>query len=379
MKKLTVIIALILLMSISACSFFPDGAINNVEDKDDNNSASIYIEDNRAVGIISDNMEVDGKYAADLDGSWYVCKTNRRGPDKEEADRNAELLKKEGTAIVDCKEIRDKNNNLLRYIYEYSDGSRCISDSKIMYGSETYSQFSYGNYFPTKYGIKKKEVEVFTADELNGLSKEECIIKVENVLNKLGIDICDNPIVYTIDVNTQKAIKENNALYANMKDLTENDECYCMVFERKFENQPMSDVAYDDSSYAGIPIEVQVIYGRQGLIYLNTSDRYDIVEKEEVTDGIISVNEALDIIKSVKQYISDQKIIEIRLQYIPQVTQGNGADYNTIYEIAPYWVMVIERPASMSDGEYKTRNDIVFINAFDKRIYLKSCQGIISF
>ena len=57
MKKLTVIIALILLMSISACSFFPDGAINNVEDKDDNNSASIYIEDNRAVGIISDNIE----------------------------------------------------------------------------------------------------------------------------------------------------------------------------------------------------------------------------------------------------------------------------------------------------------------------------------
>lgn len=379
MKKLTAIIALILLMSISACSFFPDGAINNVEDKDDNNSSSIYIEDNRAVGIISDNIEVDGKYVADLDGSWYVCKTNRRGPDKEEADRNAELLKKEGTAIVDCKEIRDKNNNLLRYIYEYSDGSRCISDSQIMYSSETYSQFSYCNYFPTKYGIKKKEVEVFTADELNGLSKEECIIKVENVLNKLGIDICDNPVVYTIDVNTQKAIKENNVLYANMKDLTENDECYCMVFERKFENQPMSDVAYDDSSYAGIPTEVQVIYGRQGLIYLNTSDRYDIVEKEEVTDGIISVNEALDIIKSVKQYISDQKIIEIRLQYIPQVTQGNGADYNTIYEIAPYWVMVIERPASMSDGEYKTRNDIVFINAFDKRIYLKSCQGIISF
>lgn len=137
----------------------------------------------------------------------------------------------------------------------------------------------------------------------------------------MGIDICDNPVVYTIDVNTQKAIKENNALYANMKDLTENDECYCMVFERKFENQPMSDVAYDDSSYAGIPTEVQVIYGRHGLIYLNTSDRYDIVEKEEVTDGIISANEALDIIKSVKQYISGQKIIEIRLQYIPQVTQ----------------------------------------------------------
>lgn len=157
MKKLTVIIALILLMSISACSFFPDGAINNVEDKDDNNSASIYIEDNRAVGIISDNIEVDGKYVADLDGSWYVCKTNRRGPDKEEADRNAELLKKEGTAIVDCKEIRDKNNNLLRYIYEYSDGSRCISDSQIMYSSETYSQFSYGNYFPTKYGIKRRK------------------------------------------------------------------------------------------------------------------------------------------------------------------------------------------------------------------------------
>ena len=172
-----------------------------------------------------------------------------------------------------------------------------------MYSRKLITQFSYGNYFPTKYGIKKKEVEVFTADELNGLSKEECIIKVENVLNKLGIDICDNPIVYTIDVNTQKAIKENNALYANMKDLTENDECYCMVFERKFENQPMSDVAYDDSSYAGIPIEVQVIYGRQGLIYLNTSDRYDIVEKEEVTDGIISVNEALDIIKICKNNI----------------------------------------------------------------------------
>ena len=46
--------------------------------------------------------------------------------------------------------------------------------------------------FQRNYGIKKKEVEVFTADELNGLSKEECIIKVENVLNKLGIDICDN-------------------------------------------------------------------------------------------------------------------------------------------------------------------------------------------
>ena len=53
----------------------------------------------------------------------------------------------------------------------------------------------------------------------------------------------------------------------------------------------------------------------------------------------------------------------------------DGIDYNTRYEIAPYWVIVIEIPSVI--GENASKNEIIFVNAIDKTVYKDTFSNVI--
>ena len=148
-----------------------------------------------------------------------------------------------------------------------------------------------------------------------------------------------------------------------------------MIFKRKLDNQAMSDVAFDNILKSGVTTQVKVIYGKQGLIYLDTSYQYDFITKEDVKDKVISYDIAVNIVMTKYDYVSEQNIIRAELQYIPQVTGGDGIDYNTRYEIAPYWAIVIEIPSVI--GENATKNEIIFVNAVDKTMYKDTFSNVI--
>lgn len=374
MKKLT-LIADVLLISLSAGLFLPNSTINMAKYQSDNNKSLITEKDNITPEEVMDNQIPDELYDVGNEDQWYISQAVRRAVDKEEADNNAELFRKDDTSIVNCREIKDKEDNILRYIYKYSDGGYCISGSDIGYRSASYTQLKYEYYIPTQYGIKMSDESWYQLDELDDLSKEDCLADVSNILAELEIEVCDEPDIYVIDVDSQKKVKAKLQLTSELDDWTKDDECYCMIFKRKLDNQTMSDVAFDNILKSGVPTQVKVIYGKQGLIYLDTSYQYDFITKEDVKDKVISYDTAVNIAMTKYDYVSEQNIIRAELQYIPQVTGGDGIDYNTRYEIAPYWVIVIE--ISSVIGENASKNEIIFVNAIDKTVYKDTFSNVI--
>lgn len=374
MKKLT-LIADVLLISLSAGLFLPNSTINMAKYQSDNNKSLITEKDNITPEEVMDNQIPDELYDVGNEDQWYISQAVRRAVDKEEADNNAELFRKDDTSIVNCREIKDKEDNILRYIYKYSDGGYCISGSDIGYRSASYTQLKYEYYIPTQYGIKMSDESWYQLDELDDLSKEDCLADVSNILAELEIEVCDEPDIYVIDVDSKKKVKAKLQLTSELDDWTKDDECYCMIFKRKLDNQTMSDVAFDNILKSGVPTQVKVIYGKQGLIYLDTSYQYDFITKEDVKDKVISYDTAVNIAMTKYDYVSEQNIIRAELQYIPQVTGGDGIDYNTRYEIAPYWVIVIEIPSVI--GENASKNEIIFVNAIDKTVYKDTFSNVI--
>lgn len=374
MKKLT-LIADVLLISLSAGLFLPNSTINMAKYQSDNNKSLITEKDNITPEEVMDNQIPDELYDVGNEDQWYISQAVRRAVDKEEADNNAELFRKDDTSIVNCREIKDKEDNILRYIYKYSDGGYCISGSDIGYRSASYTQLKYEYYIPTQYGIKMSDESWYQLDELDDLSKEDCLADVSNILAELEIEVCDEPDIYVIDVDSQKKVKAKLQLTSELDDWTKDDECYCMIFKRKLDNQAMSDVAFDNILKSGVPTQVKVIYGKQGLIYLDTSYQYDFITKEDVKDKVISYDIAVNIVMTKYDYVSEQNIIRAELQYIPQVTGSDGIDYNTRYEIAPYWAIVIEIPSVI--GENATKNEIIFVNAVDKTMYKDTFSNVI--
>lgn len=374
MKKLT-LIADVLLISLSAGLFLPNSTINMAKYQSDNNKSLITEKDKITPEEVMDNQIPDELYDVGNEDQWYISQAVRRAVDKEEADNNAELFRKDDTSIVNCREIKDKEDNILRYIYKYSDGGYCISGSDIGYRSASYTQLKYEYYIPTQYGIKMSDESWYQLDELDDLSKEDCLADVSNILAELEIEVCDESDIYVIDVDSQKKVKAKLQLTSELDDWTKDDECYCMIFKRKLDNQTMSDVAFDNILKSGVPTQVKVIYGKQGLIYLDTSYQYDFITKEDVKDKVISYDTAVNIAMTKYDYVSEQNIIRAELQYIPQVTGGDGIDYNTRYEIAPYWVIVIEIPSVI--GENASKNEIIFVNAIDKTVYKDTFSNVI--
>lgn len=374
MKKLT-LIADVLLISLSAGLFLPNSTINMAKYQSDNNKSLITEKDNITPEEVMDNQIPDELYDVGNEDQWYISQAVRRAVDKEEADNNAELFRKDDTSIVNCREIKDKEDNILRYIYKYSDGGYCISGSDIGYRSASYTQLKYEYYIPTQYGIKMSDESWYQLDELDDLSKEDCLADVSNILAELEIEVCDEPDIYVIDADSQKKVKDKLQLTSELDDWTKEDECYCMIFKRKLDNQAMSDVAFDNILKSGVPTQVKVIYGKQGLIYLDTSYQYDFITKEDVKDKVISYDIAVNIVMTKYDYVSEQNIIRAELQYIPQVTGSDGIDYNTRYEIAPYWAIVIEIPSVI--GENATKNEIIFVNAVDKTMYKDTFSNVI--
>ncbi len=374
MKKLT-LIADVLLISLSAGLFLPNSTINMAKYQSDNNKSLITEKDNITPEEVMDNQIPDELYDVGNEDQWYISQAVRRAVDKEEADNNAELFRKDDTSIVNCREIKDKEDNILRYIYKYSDGGYCISGSDIGYRSASYTQLKYEYYIPTQYGIKMSDESWYQLDELDDLSKEDCLADVSNIIDELEIEVCDEPDVYVIDADSQKKVKDKLQLTSELDDWTKEDECYCMIFKRKLDNQAMSDVAFDNILKSGVPTQVKVIYGKQGLIYLDTSYQYDFITKEDVKDKVISYDIAVNIVMTKYDYVSEQNIIRAELQYIPQVTGSDGIDYNTRYEIAPYWAIVIEIPSVI--GENATKNEIIFVNAVDKTMYKDTFSNVI--
>ena len=111
MKKLT-LIADVLLISLSAGLFLPNSTINMAKYQSDNNKSLITEKDNITPEEVMDNQIPDELYDVGNEDQWYISQAVRRAVDKEEADNNAELFRKDDTKLKErfdtvLKEMRD--------------------------------------------------------------------------------------------------------------------------------------------------------------------------------------------------------------------------------------------------------------------------------
>lgn len=184
-----------------------------------------------------------------------------------------------------------------------------------------------------------------------------------------------NMAKYQSDNNKSLITEKDNITPEEVMDNQIPDELYDVGNEDQWYISQAVRRAVDNILKSGVPTQVKVIYGKQGLIYLDTSYQYDFITKEDVKDKVISYDTAVNIAMTKYDYVSEQNIIRAELQYIPQVTGGDGIDYNTRYEIAPYWVIVIEIPSVI--GENASKNEIIFVNAIDKTVYKDTFSNVI--
>lgn len=373
MKK-WICIALIMVMGINmnGCSLFPDGTLNEAEDEGE--YESLDIQETKITGTLLENMKVDAVIDADIEADWNQYKAVDAGFTKEETENNAKMFEHDDVVIKDVEEIATKEGEVFRYIYTYSDGSQFCNGSNIVYRSSDCGDKDHDIYIPNEYGMKISTEERFPLDELDGLSKQDSINKAKEILVKLGIEVCDNPRVYAMDADSQnKYLESHGNRNKDIMSWTKDDECYYMIFKQSIRGLAISDVAFNGTSYTGVPAEVRVAVGHKGVEYIRIDYRFDVKETTSVKGQIISMEDALNMVKSAQQYYDDQTVTEIELCYLPVVK--NGFSVVREYEIHPYWIVIIENKnvPGGNGGEYQ--NKAIFIDAVDGSLYTRTFQN----
>ncbi|MGN0327968.1 MAG: hypothetical protein ACI4D4_03195 [Lachnospira sp.] len=382
MKK-WICIALIMVMGINlnGCSLFPDGTLNEVEEEGE--PESLNVQETKITGTLMENMKVDAVIDANIEADWNQYKAVDAGFTKEETENNAKMFEHDGVVIKNVEEIATKEGEVLRYIYTYSDGSQFSNGSNIIYRFSDYNDKAYNEYIPEQYGIQINKEERFPFDELDGLSKKDSIDKAKDILKKLGVEVNDNPTVYAMDANSQNYLRNERLKIHNKekyKNWTKDDECYYIVFRQNIGGLSICNTGFSGTSYGGVPAKATVVIGRKGLEYLNVDYRFDIKETTSVKGQIISMEDALNMVKSAQQYYDYQTITEMELCYMPVIKSGFASNVKKEYEVYPFWKIILEYKYSnteINEGDFTNRNKGIFINAVNGALYTESYQNII--
>lgn len=192
----------------------------------------------------------------------------------------------------------------------------------------------------------------------------------------MNIAICDNEEIFVKNISglLEEYLNENKLQYS-IDMYSSGSEL--IGLKDKIVNY---DIVFLDINMTGIDnIKVaewiRMYSDRVIIISITLMSDYNIQGYKYDVFRCVLKDTAVNIAMTKYDYVSEQNIIRAELQYIPQVTGGDGIDYNTRYEIAPYWVIVIEIPSVI--GENASKNEIIFVNAIDKTVYKDTFSNVI--
>ena len=203
----------------------------------------------------------------------------------------------------------------------------------------------YANYNP----YEKNEISGCGEDkELDFMSKQEAIDKVQAVLTDIGIDNSRLLHIYALPVEYHQ-YKENE--YAKGGYLSEDEKlgdrwndyggCYELVFTTELNRIPLTEFGYvaaDDSGYKGC--EISVLYSADGIQDISASNRYRADESSAENKVLLSVDEMLEHLKNKFESViltENYEIKEIKLCYFPQIIDRKEGKFRLI----PVWQIII--------------------------------------
>ena len=329
----------------SGCSAVPDGTISWEKQSAD----GVVIENNHVKGtLVEDTVYVDAYISGTNNNTeWKEYTATLKNIDDDAADRLGHVLLDDSAYLDSKRESAGDKQKSMYYTYK-SDNTDAVvycHNGSIVYDTAKRKQIQYTSFLTGKKGaLDSKELHsIYPLDSIEGLDKEEAVAYFKKLCDETGVDASDNIDVYAFDKDSANAyIADGNEYllmdkYENMKPLlTDDDEAYIIIAPLKINGVELP--AYNTSSGTGDSVESKItaVIGRNGLYYFGVSGLYDISD-EEPAEGIHSINDLMDYLKTNYQYSSGVtrgiKISDISLQYIARyyITQDE-------FKIVPTYV-----------------------------------------
>ena len=277
------------------------------------------------------------------------------------------------------------NNEYNFTTYTYEDKTLIIYEGSIKYQT---SLSNYINEIVVTDDVSSKNIDNFTQDSLEFMTKDQAIDKAVEFLDKLDISYLKEPKVYALDVNTlineqdlyQKEIEQDDWLQEmqergkiKLKDeWNSSDECYYLSFDACLENTKIYSNSYTIQQSDGFPVDgskIEIMISEDGIIYCNIGDIYEKSNSETKQAKIISLDEMLSAVseKYSKIILENPLLIkDVSLQYCVVPTKidrdRSGAIINQEFEMVPAWILNAKEVVN-ARNEIMESNVNIIINA----------------
>lgn len=243
----------------------------------------------------------------------------------------------------DAGEPISRNVDTDYYFLENKDGASLgIGGTMLYYEKPEFDNIYYA--FKSDTNSNQYNADKYKADvDLSFMSKGDAFNKVKSILSDLKIKVSDKYTCYALDNKTMT----NEYHYVSVSDddihqkthtFSKDDECYCFLLNERIGDLQISEFSYGDSD-AGTYVpgtEIEVFYGKKGLIMLSITSPYEAVATKN-KQSIINLDNAIDKFdKKYKKIIITDKITvnNITLSYTASMI---NADKNE-YTLTPAWV-----------------------------------------
>ena len=379
LKKISLVC--VALLGITGCSLFPDGTINSVEEGKGTMQVS-GDESRHMQGALNDSVSVDADIIIPENSDYKQYTAAERQYTKEQTDEYAKLF-------ISDTEITEVQETPYKRIYKYSNGASFLAGSgTISYNTQEDEKRHYNMYIEGQGTYWADKESAFPLKELENFSLNEAVRQARELCGKLGVELSEEePEVYVMDAEHMPDImvQSDTLHYYTTKEQSKNgeqgeeitwteaDEVYYIIFEICVDGIPLSVRNISTDSVYSAGSRAIVVIGRNGIEKVDLgSYLYDITETKELEGSICSSTEALEILASKYQYVTEVaklQIAEIRLVYVP--IGINNSDKRE-YTIRPYWMCIsLQEDTREKNGVTETymKASAIMIDAVSKAVY----------
>lgn len=355
MKKIVILLVILSSFMLSAC-FFPTG-----EKKDSSSSVSLNNSDEDPPEFVDTKLEEDLIVKADVSAGknekLHSSSISLKTFDEEQIKET--IL--ENKTIEEIHE--NKNDRFPEHVNKYfqmSDESYLILEpGSIRFADKAYSDREYENIISgSTYFIRSDLKKVYKKSDLDGINKDEAIEIVSNAAKGAGISQLGNPEVISLDYETLESEWEEYETKpgVELRKWEKEDEAYVVIFSVVQDDLTITNKGYFSASsqMSVIGSRIMGVVSKKGLIFFTASDIYEIEETLNKNITPISLESALEKVKSKYKdvLITDPILIsKISLEYVPVISSTEPVSY----ELVPAWVFTGEQDVTFNDkgGTFK--------------------------
>ncbi len=338
MKKARLLLAIVLLIMLSACS-----TVENVSQSDTNNQTSLYY----------------GSYKIwDTDFVKQVFLSDYDNFSEDELDLENSLIGRDSVRIDD-----EQLGNGIYNLYRYKDGRMLFCDAgTIAYNRDTndmrcYMNISKFDIYPTIEPVK----ELYPRREIDGISSDEALKITSDIVEQLEIPCIGEPQIYTC---TGTAYDDEG------NDLVPPKDAYYILYHSNINN---TDLPYEFTYFSSVGWEgnygyAEFIVSADGIESADIQYIFDYQENDICS--IIPHEEAVKILQNTVGRAAETGKTEYSSGVFTYIADGNSnTGESTLY---PVWLFIktTETEVTSGDGAVQPRK-------FFERIFVDARNGIV--